>query len=118
MDIGFKEIDRWHKAKGWRMCGYHYIIRRDGTLETGREESKVGAHCKGYNKHSIGICFVGGKRGHGKENDNFKLEQMQIGKMLLQDLIKKYPGATIHPHNEFAKSKLCPVFDIEKIKPT
>ena len=62
MDIGVKQIRRWHKKRGFNDVGYHYIIRRDGTLETGRPIEKIGAHCKGQNRHSIGVCFVGGKR--------------------------------------------------------
>ena len=45
-DIGFEEINRWHRAKGWLMCGYHFIIKRNGTIEDGRLTDEVGAHCR------------------------------------------------------------------------
>ena len=116
MDIGADEIRYWHMAKGWKDIGYHYVIRRDGTLEAGRHVSKIGAHVKGKNRNSIGCCFIGGKEGHGEQADNFTLQQMQIGRMLMQDFKRDYPGVTFHGHNEFSK-KACPVFDIEVITP-
>src|SRR5690606_114532 len=60
MDIGAKEIDVWHKQRGWSKIGYHFVIRRNGVIEKGRDISEVGAHVEGYNKNSIGICMVGG----------------------------------------------------------
>ena len=60
MDIGLKEIDRWHRARGFLKVGYHFIIRRDGTFEQGRQLHEPGAHAKGYNHRSVGICMVGG----------------------------------------------------------
>jgi N-acetylmuramoyl-L-alanine amidase len=59
MDIGRKEINRWHVERGWSGVGYHYIIRRDGTIETGRPIEQVGAHARGHNMASVGICWVG-----------------------------------------------------------
>jgi len=116
MDIGCKEIRKWHKARGWNDIGYHYVIRRDGTLETGRPIETIGAHCKGQNRYSIGVCFVGGKAGKGDISDNFTLEQMQIGRMLMHDFKNANPDITFHGHNEFS-SKACPIFDIKVITP-
>lgn len=59
-DIKAKTIKQWHKARGFSDIGYHYIIDLDGTIEKGRDESLVGAHCIGKNAISIGICYVGG----------------------------------------------------------
>jgi len=56
---GLREIDAWHREKGWEGCGYHYVIRRTGSIEKGRPHNKEGAHCLGHNKNSIGICFIG-----------------------------------------------------------
>ena len=62
MDIGVSEIRDWHiNERGWSDVGYHYIIRLDGTIELGRPIEKIGAHTKGRNRNSIGICYVGGK---------------------------------------------------------
>jgi hypothetical protein len=70
-DIGAKEIDSWHRAKGWSGIGYHFVIRRDGTIEQGRALHKYGAHAYGYNKVSLGICMIGGVAANGKAEDNF-----------------------------------------------
>lgn len=61
-DIGVEEIHQWHQAQGWSGIGYHYVIRRDGSLERGRPINYEGAHAKanGHNKNSIGVAFVGG----------------------------------------------------------
>src|SRR5690625_2478479 len=61
-DIGVKEIDRWHRARGFFEVGYHAVIRRDGTLELGRDWDDIGAHARegGFNRTSIGVCLVGG----------------------------------------------------------
>ena len=48
------QIDSWHRARGWNGIGYHYVILRDGTVQPGRPEDAVGAHCVGHNAHSIG----------------------------------------------------------------
>ena len=61
-----KEIDLWHRKRGWSGIGYHYVVRRDGTIETGRPEAKVGAHCLNHNKYSIGVCYEGGLDADGK----------------------------------------------------
>lgn len=63
MDIGAKDIDRWHRAKGWLGIGYHYVIKRDGTVEMGRKLEDAGAHAEGHNHHSVGVCMIGGIRG-------------------------------------------------------
>ena len=63
---GVREIDRWHRAKGWKSCGYHYVVRRDGTVEVGRPVEEVGAHCLNRNRHSIGICYEGGLDAEGR----------------------------------------------------
>ena len=62
MDIGVKEIREWHTSdpRNWSDIGYHYVIRLDGTLERARPLYKSGAHARGYNSNSIGICIVGG----------------------------------------------------------
>ena len=60
MDIGLEEVDSWHRARGFLSCGYHKIIRRDGTIEQGRADEEVGAHCRGRNHDSISVSMVGG----------------------------------------------------------
>ena len=55
-DTTVKQIDAWHRAKGWNGCGYHYVIRFNGSVEKGRDEKATGAHTRGLNQISIGIC--------------------------------------------------------------
>lgn len=107
------DIDRWHKAKGWAMCGYNWVITLDGNVEKGREEGTVGAHTVGHNSKSIGICYIGGLDKNGKAKDTRTDKQKAALWKLLITLIKKYPKATIHGHNEFA-NKACPCFDVQK----
>lgn len=59
-EVSRAEVDRWHRQRGWNGIGYHYLIHLDGSIEQGRPEERMGAHCKGYNACSIGICYVGG----------------------------------------------------------
>lgn len=60
------DIDRWHKERGFDCIGYHYVIDLDGTIEKGRPIEKVGAHVKGHNSNSIGVCYIGGLASDGK----------------------------------------------------
>ena len=86
MDIGFKEIRKWHvEDNGWDDVGYHYIIKRDGTVEVARAEAFQGAHAPAVNSKSIAICLVGGMAEDGDAENNFTLEQF----LSLKDLIKK-----------------------------
>ena len=59
-EVSLSEVDQWHRQRGWKGIGYHYLIQLDGTVERGRPEAEVGAHCQNHNEHSIGICYVGG----------------------------------------------------------
>lgn len=112
-------IDVWHKARNFtkqksgHYCGYHYVIWLDGTIEQGRTEDEVGAHCKGQNAHSIAICYIGGLDKDGKPKDTRTTQQKAAMYKLLTDLKKKYPKATIHGHYEFAK-KSCPCFNVKE----
>ncbi len=59
-DVGASEIRQWYLDRGLSNIGYHLVIRRDGPVENGRPLSNVGAHVRGYNRVSIGICLSGG----------------------------------------------------------
>lgn len=114
MDIGAKEIRQWHKAKGWADIGYHYVIRRNGIIEKGRAEKAIGAHVAGHNANTLGICLVGGlaDKAPWAPTDNFTSAQWFSLKMLVAELLKKYPGATILGHRDFPKvAKACPCFE-------
>lgn len=107
------QIDQWHKKRGWKCIGYHYVIRRDGSIERGRPESMVGAHCLNHNQHSIGICYEGGLDANGKAADTRTSEQRAAMRALLVELKQSYPRALIMGHNVFA-NKACPCFDAAK----
>lgn len=109
-DVTVADIDRWHRLRGFRCIGYHYVIYRDGTVAAGRPEEQTGAHCKGQNAHSIGVCYVGGVAADGlTPKDTRTAAQRASLDRLVAALRAKYPGATVHGHNEFA-NKACPSF--------
>ena len=108
---GVREIDGWHRAKGWKSCGYHYVIRRDGTIEVGRPVEEVGAHCLNRNRHSIGICYEGGLDAEGRPADTRTEAQKKALRELLQQLHAQFPRAIIAGHNVFNPMKACPCFD-------
>ena len=113
MDIGVEEIDQWHRQRGWNGCGYHYVIRRDGTVEEGRPDDQVGAHAKGHNAFSVGVCMVGGLDEDGEPDNNFTSDQCTTLVEILGDLVCKYPKVKVVGHNEIS-AKSCPSFDVQE----
>lgn len=110
-DFKAADIDRWHKAKGWDGIGYHHVVDLDGTVEPGRPESKVGAHCLKHNTNSIGVVYVGGVASDGKTQKDTRTPQQKAALVkLLTELKHRYPNASIHGHRDFA-AKACPSFD-------
>ncbi len=101
------EIRAWHKARGWRDVGYHFVIRRDGEIELGRQLQEVGTHCRGHNTHSIGTCLVG--------KESFTPAQFAALKRLHGSLQAQFPQLRVVPHNAFSAQKTCPNFDIETV---
>ena len=113
MDIGAKEIDQWHKQRGFTEIGYHYVIRRNGDVEIGRPERNPGAHVSGHNTGSIGVCLVGGKA-RGRENPcNFTRAQWRALESLTMQLALEYPQAKITGHTNLDSGKSCPTFNVE-----
>ena len=80
-----EDIHRWHLANGWAGAGYHFLVRKDGTIYRLRPEDKVGAHAYGSNYNSIGVCF----EGNYMEEDMPEV-QKQAGKELVAYLKNKY----------------------------
>jgi len=105
VDFTAADIDGWHRERGWRCIGYHHVIRPNGNVEPGRPIEEVGAHVRGYNKDSIGICMIG--------TDRFKHYQWMSLKQSLLSLSSRFPDATVHGHNEFDSHKTCPGFDVQ-----
>ena len=114
-DFTVADIDRWHKARGWQGIGYHYVVYRDGSVHEGRNIAVAGAHTSGYNKNSIGVCYIGGVAADGKTpKDTRTAEQRVALRNLVAKLKKQFPKATVHGHYEFA-AKACPSFKISDL---
>ena len=122
MDIGADEIRRWHLNKGWLDIGYHWVIKRDGTVEAGRPHYVMGAHVGKripdrrhvrYNHVSLGICLVGGVvRAGGPPEDNFTSEQWVALHNMVAYMRAEYPDAQVVGHTDLDDRKACPSFDV------
>jgi N-acetylmuramoyl-L-alanine amidase len=113
-DVSVETIRKWHLNRGWSDIGYHYVIYLDGSIHEGRPVNRSGAHTKGYNSKSIGVCYIGGVEKDGKTpKDTRTPEQDTALTNLITALLEMYPTATLHGHNEFA-NKACPSFDVQK----
>ncbi len=108
------DIDRYHRSLGWKQgCGYHYVIPADGKIEPGRSEELVGAHCKGHNSHSIGICYIGGLDADGKTPKDTRTEAQKAAlRKLIEHLHQCYPKALIVGHHDLNPLKACPCFNV------
>ena len=118
VDYSAADIDRWHRQRGFRKIGYHYVIKIDGKIEKGREENEMGAHCLGQNMDSIGICYIGGlSEDKNTPEDTRSEEQKKAIKGLVESLRRKYREKgiilTVHGHNEFA-NKACPCYNVKE----
>ncbi len=113
MDIGAVEINQWHLARGWKGIGYHYVIRRNGEIEKGRDIDEVGAHCASENAHSIGICYIGGINKEGKAEDNRTEAQKVRMQELIRGLCFVLGKMQVCGHNEFS-NKACPSFNVQE----
>lgn len=113
-DDSAADIDRWHRQRGFSGIGYHYVIRLDGTIEHGRPVEQIGAHCKGHNATTIGVCYIGGLR--KKKSADTRTEAQKAAMLtLVRSLQSAYhiPSSAIYGHREFA-NKACPCFDVQK----
>jgi len=108
------EIRKWHLARGFSDIGYHFYIDLYGEIHKGRDINKIGAHCKGHNRNSIGICYCGGVEADGKTPKDTRYDcQKESLIAVLRTLKAMYPNAVIHSHNDFA-NKACPSFNATK----
>lgn len=132
-DVRAADIDKWHKERGFAMIGYNYVIDLDGTVEIGRPLSRDGAHCntagtsgRSYNRHSIGICYVGGLDKDGKPADTRTQAQKLSMMRIVRNLIDAYPNIVeVIGHRDASPDKnkdgkitpnewvkVCPCFDV------
>ena len=107
-----QDIDHWHKAKGWKSIGYHFVVRRNGTIETGRRLDVIGAHCQGHNQHSIGICYEGGLDSDGRPADTRTPNQVRALRELIERMHTYFPKALIVGHHDLNPMKACPCFNV------
>lgn len=115
LDIGFREINDWHKQRGFLSpsgisCGYHYVIRRNGSTERGRPDEEAGAHVKGHNANSIGVVWVG--------RNQIGTKQLETLNAVLWGLLKQYSLeiTDIYGHKELFEGKTCPNLDMNKLR--
>lgn len=133
-DVRATDIDKWHKERGFSMIGYNYVIDLDGKVEVGRPLSMDGAHCntkgisgKSYNKHSIGICYVGGLDSRGNPKDTRTSAQKIALRSLVYNLMLVYPIVEVIGHRDASPDingdgkisknewiKECPCFDVKQ----
>ena len=109
-------LDLMHRRRGFNGTGYHYYIRKDGTVHLTRPVERIGAHVKGFNANSIGICYEGGLNEDGKPADTRTAAQRFALIDLLTILRHQYPEAQIAGHYQLSASihKACPCFDPKK----
>ena len=122
LDIGCKEIRQWHTdpprfvdgvnkgGRGWSDIGYHYVIRRTGSIERGRDDSVPGAHVKGHNSDSIGIVWVG--------RDDIDSRQQQSLLNIVRVMMNLYDLSIddVYGHNELYPGKTCPNLDMDRFR--
>ena len=127
VDSDVKEIRSWHRDRGFSDIGYHYVIRRDGTLEEGRPIEKAGAHVKGHNQDTIGVCLVGGRDDEGQHTRgleefakqevlwefNYTMAQMETLRTIVKKLQAEHRVADVRGHRDYpGVTKRCPGFDV------
>jgi len=117
-------IDEWHKQRGWDGIGYHFCITNgvvaschkyrkedDGVIQEGRDISIQGAHVKGHNAHSIGICLIGKEKFTGRQ----LYDALPMLLQLLMTAYKLTPG-DVYGHNEYNPNKTCPNFNVDDLR--
>ena len=118
-DFMAKDIDEMHRARGFKEIGYHYFIRKDGTVETGRDLSQpgrfeIGAHSKGENSKSVGVCYEGGVRQSAPNIGYDSRTKAQTKAMidLIKSLQSRFPNAVVRGHRDMpGAATQCPGFD-------
>ena len=124
-DYTAEQLLRDHKTRGFRTVGYHFYIRRDGSVTQHRKLLEVGAHCRPWNRCSIGICYEGGLDENGKAADTRTPRQKEALHRLVHELLQRYPEAKVVGHRDLSpdtnyngivdpweRIKECPCFEV------
>ena len=120
-----EQLEASHLQRGFRTCGYHFYITRDGEIHPMRPVCEVGAHALHYNAHSIGICYEGGLDESGRPKDTRTEEQRAMMYLLVMQLKKKFRIQRVVGHRDLSPDvdgdgvirpsewlKQCPCFDV------
>lgn len=99
-----EDVHRWHLSNGWIGIGYHFFVRKDGSIWRGRPLHWVGAHAKGANDFSVGVCFEGS---YESKDTAMPDPQLQSGKELVAYLLLQFPGAAVKRHKDYCATD-CP----------
>ena len=114
LDVSMADIRRWHvEERGWSDVGYHFVVTLDGTVHIGRPLDRPGAHCKGRNGNSIGICYVGGLDSDMVPKDTLLPVQERSMKKLIKAIRLLLGDVEINGHNQYS-SKACPCFNVKE----
>ena len=111
-DIGAAEIRKWHKAKGWKDIGYHFVIRLSGKTELGRSITQAGSHVLGHNATTVGVCYIGGVDADMQPLDTMNAAQEAAFEKIVKTLRGQYGPLEIFGHNDFTDAKACPSFKV------
>lgn len=120
-----RQLEEMHWQRGFDGCGYHYYVRRDGEICTMRPVDRPGAHAKGYNQHSIGVCYEGGLDEQGRPADTRTELQKRSLRVLVRVLAMDFQTRRIVGHRDLSPdldgdgviepeewTKVCPCFDV------
>lgn len=108
--VTVEEVDAWHRQRGWSGIGYHWLVGLDGQVWEGRDEDQMGAHVRNWNRHSIGVCYVGG--GNKPPYTDTRTEAQKRAMWdLIDDICGRYPIRKIVGHRDLDPRKACPCFD-------
>ena len=111
-DVDDETVKRWHLDRGWDDIGYHNLIRRDGSIQYGRAYDEQGAHVRGYNAESLGVCLVGGLDPSGAHVANYTPAQWAALDRLVAWLQIMWPYSAVQGHNQLDSGKSCPCFPV------
>ena len=121
------DLEMQHRRRGFNGTGYHYYIRKDGTVHLTRPIERIGAHVKGFNLNSVGICYEGGLDARGNPKDTRTPEQRSALHLLVYQLLQQFRNARVCGHRDLSPDldgdgkvepwewvKQCPCFEVSK----